>query len=111
MFDKAIAFASRIADFIFNNPRYLITLSVAIFVLCSDIPYFRFLDIYPDSARYLLSSLVQCEAAIIAIVISLVLIAVQFAASSWSGRIVDELKRTLEFWMLIILYCDNDWTI
>ena len=86
----------------FNDLRYPIYLTVAFIILCSNI---SFSDIYPDSARYMLSALVQCEAAIIAVAVSLSLIAIQFAASSWSARVIDVfLKKTPEFWLLISLY-------
>ena len=58
----------------------------------------------PDSARYMLSALIQSEASIIAIVITLSLIGVQIAASAYSTRIVDVFKRTPSFWILILIY-------
>ena len=85
----------------FDDLRYPIYFTVAFIILCSN---FSFVDIYPDSARYMLSALVQCEAAIIAVVVSLTLIAIQLAASSWSARAIDALKKTPEFWLLISLY-------
>lgn len=86
----------------FNDLRYYIYFTVASIILFSN---FSFSDIFPDSARYMLSALVQCEAAIIAVVVSLSLIAIQFAASSWSARVIDIfLKKYLEFWLLISLY-------
>jgi uncharacterized membrane protein len=86
----------------FNDLRYYIYFTVAFIILVSN---FSFSDIFPDSARYMLSALVQCEAAIIAVVVSLSLIAIQFAASSWSARVIDIfLKKYLEFWLLISLY-------
>lgn len=85
----------------FDDLRYPVYFAVAFIILTSN---FSFADIYPDSARYMLSALVQCEAAIIAVVVSLTLIAIQLAASSWSGRAIDALKKTPEFWLLITLY-------
>lgn len=82
--------------------RYLIYLVVVIIIMGVN---FSFIGIYPDSARYMLSALVQCEAAIIAVVVSLSLVAIQFASTSWSARIIDTfLKKTPEFWLLIIFY-------
>jgi hypothetical protein len=46
-----------------------------------------------DSARYMLSALVQSQAAIVAIVITLTLIAVQLTASAYSPRLVPFLFR------------------
>ena len=85
----------------FDDLRYPIYFTVASIILSLNI---SFADIYPDSARYMLSALVQCEAAIIAVVVSLTLIAIQLAASSWSGRAIDALMKTPEFWLLISLY-------
>jgi tetratricopeptide (TPR) repeat protein len=57
-----------------------------------------------DSARYMLSALVQSEAAIIAVAISLSLVAVQLAASSYSARLIDLFKESYEFWIIIVSY-------
>lgn len=56
-----------------------------------------------DSARYVLSSLVQSEATILAIVVTLSLVAVQLASAS-SSKIIDIFKRTPDLWILIIIY-------
>jgi hypothetical protein len=58
----------------------------------------------PESARYMLSTLVQSEAAIFAIVITLSLVAVQFAASTYSARVIDIFKDDPEFQVLSISY-------
>ncbi len=58
----------------------------------------------PDSARYLLSTLVQSEAAIIAIVVSLSTVAVQIAASSYSSRVIEIYKKMPTLWILIFIY-------
>jgi hypothetical protein len=47
-----------------------------------------------ETARYLLSALVQSEAAIIAIVITLSLVAVQLTASSYSPRVIDIFRES-----------------
>ena len=57
-----------------------------------------------DSARYLLSSLVQGEAAILATAITLSLVAVQLAASSYSRGVIDNFKRSFALWGFIFLY-------
>jgi hypothetical protein len=66
-------------------------------------------DIFPqinaDSARYLLSSLVQSEAAIIAIVVSLSIVAVQInATSSYSTKVIDIFRNSNYLWGLIWIY-------
>jgi hypothetical protein len=68
--------------------------------------HFRYIDtINADSARYFLSALVQSEAAIIAIVITLSLVVVQQASSSYSTRVIEVFKsRNPDFWILLLLY-------
>jgi len=58
-----------------------------------------------DNARYLLSSLIQSEAAIVAIVITLTLVAVQQTSSSYSTRLIHIFKnKNPDFWILIMIY-------
>ncbi len=66
--------------------------------------YFGFLHTDVDSARTLLSALVTSEAAILAIVVSLSLVAVQLAASSYSARVIEVFRRTPDLWILIGIY-------
>jgi hypothetical protein len=65
----------------------------AIGVFIFNIAYLDRFHINVDSARYLLSALVQSQAAIVAIVVTLTLIAVQLAASSYSPRVIDIFKN------------------
>ena len=58
----------------------------------------------PNSARYLLSSLIQSQAAILAIVVSITLIAVQSAASSYSPRVIEIFQRNADFYLLLLFY-------
>jgi uncharacterized membrane protein len=57
-----------------------------------------------NSARYMLSALVQSQAAIVAIVITLTLIAVQLTASAYSPRVVDVFRKNPGMWILLLLY-------
>jgi len=60
-----------------------------------------------DSARYLLSALIQSEAAIVAIVVSLSLVAAQLAASSYSTRVIEvfiNYKKNPEPLILLLIY-------
>ncbi len=70
------------------------------------VPQFDFLfpSIDVDSARNMISALVQSEAAIMAIVVSLSLVAVQLAASVYSIRIIKIFKRMSLYWFLIYYY-------
>jgi uncharacterized membrane protein len=57
-----------------------------------------------DSARYLLSTLAQTQGAIVAIVISLTIVAVQVGSQAYSLRTTDLLLRYEFFWLLLALY-------
>ncbi len=85
---------------------FIMTITSPIININGIIPNFNylFLQTYPDSARYMLSTIVQSEAAIFALVVTLSLIAVQLAASSFSTRIIEIFKKTPDVWTLIIIY-------
>lgn len=57
-----------------------------------------------DSTRYLLSSLVQSEATIIAIVITLSLVVIQLTASAYSTRVIDIFKGNPTIWVIVGSY-------
>lgn len=57
-----------------------------------------------DNARYMLSALVQGQAAIISIVITLTLVAVQLSASAYSPRVIDIMKKNPDMWILLSVY-------
>jgi hypothetical protein len=52
----------------------------------------------------MLSALVQSQAAIVAIVITLTLIAVQLTASAYSPRVIDIFKKNPDMWLLLGCY-------
>ena len=66
--------------------------------------YFNSFKIDDVSARYLLSALVQSLAAIIAIVVTLTLVAVQLTASVYSPRVIDIFKENKVMWLLLAWY-------
>jgi hypothetical protein len=57
-----------------------------------------------DSARYMLSALIQSEAAIVALVVTLSLVAVQLAASSYSARVIEVFRKAPDLWILMGIY-------
>jgi len=57
-----------------------------------------------DSACYLLSALAQSQAAIVAIVITLTLVAVQLASQTYSPRVMDLFLKSFAFWILLLFY-------
>lgn len=56
------------------------------------------------NTRYLLSAMAQAQAAIIAIVITISLVAVQLAASNYSPRVIRIFKHNFDLWFLLTLY-------
>ncbi|ADI73265.1 hypothetical protein Metev_0339 [Methanohalobium evestigatum Z-7303] len=67
-------------------------------------PFDEFLPIKANSAKYMISSLVQSEAAIIALVITLSLVGIQYSASSYSTKIIDIFSKKPDMWILIVIY-------
>lgn len=64
----------------------------------------NFLNSDQESGRYLLSSLVQCQAAIISIVVSLTLIAVQLTTQKYSFKMIEIFKKDPDLWILLLVY-------
>lgn len=83
---------------------YIISILIGIFVIPHIFSFLGYLDIEAESARYLLSTIVQSEATIVAISISLSLVAIQLASSSYSIRMIELLKKYPDFWILLIIY-------
>ncbi len=95
----------------FSIPKWLnrLTLYFIFFVIVIStshfvFSYFGFLHTDIDSARYMLSALIQSEAAIVALVVTLSLVVMQLAASSYSARLIDVFRRTPDLWILILIY-------
>lgn len=57
-----------------------------------------------ENARYIVSILIQSQAAILSIVVTLTLIAIQLTASIYSPRVVDVLRKNPDLWLLVIIY-------
>jgi hypothetical protein len=107
---KFTGLIGRIRDWEFRHPR--ITRSFWYFALLAVVlgvchGTFNYLDLHhtdADSARYMLSAIVQAQAAIIAIVITLTLIAIQLTASAYSPRVIDIFKKNPDMWILLVVY-------
>ncbi|MBZ2164500.1 DUF2254 family protein [Methanobacterium spitsbergense] len=95
-FDRATKFykSKFFHIFVLLTPIYLTIVFISYGININDV----------DSARYMISSIIQSEAAIIAIVISLSLVAIQLASSSYSVRIIDIFKESKSLWILIFSY-------
>jgi hypothetical protein len=105
-------------DWLFMHPRIACLLIYGVLLLIYGVLFvvviggghflFNRYDLFhteANSARYMLSALVQSQAAIVAIVITLTLIAVQLTASAYSPRVVDIfIKKQPHMWILLGLY-------
>lgn len=95
-------------NWIFTIIIYLITFVVTILLIFIIDHYTQFFNLEEisnsNSARYLLSSLIQSQAAILAIVITVTLIAVQLVSSSYSPRVIKIFKTNADFYILFFLY-------
>jgi hypothetical protein len=104
--EKASQLIQRVKDY-FDAPRlffYLFTV-----VILSLLGLFKYTYSYPfqienESAMYFLSALVQSQAAILAIVITLTLIAVQLTSSHYSPRVIDIFKKDPALWWFLCYY-------
>jgi len=100
----------RIHDWGFRHPwvaRPFWYFVLLVIVLGACYCAFNYFDLYhtdADSARYLLSAMVQAQAAIIAIVITLTLIAVQLTASAYSPRVIHVFRNNPDMWLLLGFY-------
>jgi tellurite resistance protein len=83
---------------------YSFLLLLVIFVGAILFAKFNLFHTDANSARYMLSALVQSQAAIVAIVITLTLIAVQLTASAYSPRVIDIFKKNPDMWILLGCY-------
>lgn len=83
---------------------YILCLAVVVLVCILLFSYFNLFHTDVNSARYMLSALVQSQAAIVAIVITLTLIAVQLTASAYSPRVIDIFKKNPDMWVLLGCY-------
>ena len=87
------------------RPFWYFALLVVVLGVCyGAFNYFNLCHTDADSARYMLSAMVQAQAAIIAIVITLTLIAVQLTASTYSPRVIGIFKNNPDMWILLGFY-------
>lgn len=94
--------------FSLNNISKNFIVYLIIYIAFCIVYYFLFPtglnNINLEGSRSMLSVLIQSEASIIAIVITLSLVAVQLTASSYSTRVIDLFKETLSLWILVMTY-------
>jgi len=80
----------------------------AIFIVISSLFLYFFSPLFAytqyDSAKFILTALVQSEATIIALVVTLSLIVIQLTASSYSTRVIDIFKESPVIWVVMGSY-------
>lgn len=81
--------------------KYTFLLGLVSFGVGIIFKLFNLIHTEPTSARYMLSALVQSQAAIIAIIVSLTLIAVQHTASAYSPRVIRIFRDNPDMWILL----------
>jgi len=84
--------------------EYIILILLVAFVVGCLFARFDLYHTDPDSARYMLSALVQTQAAIVAIVVTLTLVAVQLTASAYSPRVIRIFRDNPDMWILLLFY-------
>lgn len=79
-----------------------------IFIVISSVLLYIFSPIFAyaqlDSTRFTLTALVESEATVIAIVITLSLVVIQLTASSYSTRVIDIFKESPAIWIVVGTY-------
>jgi hypothetical protein len=94
-------------EFIFLMKRCLFFFFTycAIILVCGGlISHFNVYPISNQNESNLLSTIIQSQAGILAIVITLSLVTIQITASQYSSTIVDYIKRHPDFWILLVVY-------
>lgn len=84
---------------------YSVIFILTAFIISAILLFKNFLSTNQDSSRYMISALIQSEAAILAIVITLTLVGVQQTSSSYSTRIIDVFKKkNPDLWIILVVY-------
>ena len=76
-------------------------------VLIGGFLLFWIFNLFPtnsNNALYFLSAMVQAQAAIVSLVITLTLVAIQMATASYTPRVVDVMKKNPDMWYLLTIY-------
>ena len=84
--------------------EYFFFFGLVLFATLYGFAHLNLIHTEPVSALYMLSALVQSQAAIVAIVVSLTLIAVQLTASAYTPRVIRIFLKTPDMWYLLSFY-------
>lgn len=87
-----------------RNLVYYPLIAILITLILLKVEVFSFDKTNADSARYLLSTFIQSQATIFALVVTLSLVVIQQASSSYSPRLVNDFLKSPDFWLLSIIY-------
>jgi hypothetical protein len=104
------AFKERLRDWEIRHLKtarfleYFLFFGLVLFCTLYGFAQLNLIHTEPTSALYMLSALVQTQAAIVAIVVSMTLIAVQFAASAYSPRVIRIFLKNPDMWYLLCFY-------
>ncbi len=77
---------------------------IALLIVLSLLAYFPYHNMVPETARFTVSTIVQSEAVIVGIVVSLSLLAIQLASSWYSSRVLEVIKNAPYIWIFLIIY-------
>jgi len=83
---------------------YPLTFFITSLISASLFLKFDVVPIDANTARYVLSALIQSESAIVAVIVSLSLVAVQLTASSFSSEITGIFRNSEDLWMILTSY-------
>lgn len=84
--------------------EYFFLFGLVLLVSTYIFAHFGLLHTEPTSALYMLSALIQSQAAIVAIIVSLTLVAVQLTATAYSPRVVRVFLKNPDMWILLVFY-------
>lgn len=81
---------------------FIAVISIGAFILNT----YSIISTDSENARYFISSMVQAQAAIVSLVVTLTLIAIQMTATSYTPRVIDVIKKNPDMWFLLTIYIE-----
>ena len=85
-----------------------LTLFIAV-IICGNLLFWKF-NAFPtegENVFFLVSVIVQIQATIVSLVITLTLVAIQITAASYTPRVVDVMKKMPDMWFLLVIYIES----
>lgn len=84
--------------------QYTIIFGIIIISGIFVVTWYNIVPLNTEQAQSLLGVLVQTQAAVASIVVSLTLVAIQLAAGSYTPRVIDVMKKSPDMWLLLFIY-------